>query len=242
MKPEGQACVVSCLEGQSVGPETGGHCCWPGQVWSNSRSVCVGIPQCGAGFVVQGDVCVKGEVAPAPPPPPPVPPAAVAPPADETKPPTGFHEERHFRGSLIIAGGVTLGVGWLMSIAVSIGGFIYSAAVPANTCWSSVAAVGWVPFIGPSLAIGGLPAHHAENGKVCTEIPLIYAPGVAVSVVSTVAQLAGAALMVLGFTWRTHEMVPDEQHAARAGDELEWGVHLGTAGAPLGLTFSLSKF
>ncbi len=57
-------CLVSltaradCPPGQSVGPDTAGQCCWPGQVWSASRSVCVGVPQCPSGWQADGERCV----------------------------------------------------------------------------------------------------------------------------------------------------------------------------------------
>ncbi len=243
---QGQGCAVVCAEGQTVGDETEGHCCWPSQVWSRTRSVCVGVPQCPAGFTAAGEQCTKPAAVLTPPAPPPAAPVTAAPPAatEVAAPaaPKGTHMEKKFRTSLITGGGILFGVGWFMGIATAIGGAIYSSAVPANTCWSSVADVGWVPFFGPAIAIGGLGSHHAENGKVCTDIPVVYAPGVAVAVVSTVAQFAGAALMVLGFTWRQEVLVVDEPTASRDGGGLEWGLHLGTNGAPLGLTFSLSHF
>lgn len=42
-----------CSPGQQVTPDTAGHCCWPGQVWTNNR--CVGVPtSCPAGHEVDG--------------------------------------------------------------------------------------------------------------------------------------------------------------------------------------------
>jgi len=241
---EGQGCTSACPEGQSIGPDTQGHCCWPAQAWSQGRATCVGLPQCAAGFTAQGEQCVKGPPAPA---------AAVTVPAataagssDDDKPPPGMHVERHFRVGLIAGGAAAFGVGWLLAIAVSVGGGAYAAAKPKNTCWASVSEIGWVPFIGPALAIGGLsnPALHDEGGTQCQKDALIYAPGVAVAAISTIAQFAGAAMMVLGFTLRTHELVPDEPHASRddgdGGPLL--GVHLGAAGSPLGLSFTVTRF
>ena len=41
----------------AVSPDTGGHCCWPQQVWSTVRAVCIGIPACPSGFHVVGEAC-----------------------------------------------------------------------------------------------------------------------------------------------------------------------------------------
>jgi hypothetical protein len=41
----------ACPEGQSISPDTSGHCCWPGQVWADGR--CRGVPSsCPAPFHV----------------------------------------------------------------------------------------------------------------------------------------------------------------------------------------------
>jgi hypothetical protein len=155
-----------------------------------------------------------------------------------------MHVERHFRVGLIAGGAGAFGAGWLLAIAVSAGGGAYAAANPKNTCWASVAGIGWVPFIGPPIAIAGLsnPSYHDEAGTQCQKDALIYAPGVAVAVISTIAQFAGAAMMVLGFTLRTRELVPDEPHASRDDGGPLLGVHLGVAGSPLGVSFSVSRF
>ena len=49
--------LSECPPGRAVSDETEGHCCWPGQVWARSRSVCVGIPECPSGLVVDGESC-----------------------------------------------------------------------------------------------------------------------------------------------------------------------------------------
>lgn len=78
----------SCSPGRAVTPDTDGRCCWPSQVWAKARQVCVGIPTCPAGFVPQGEDCVRPaepteSLAPSPwplPPPPPSAPEPLAPP------------------------------------------------------------------------------------------------------------------------------------------------------------------
>lgn len=48
----------TCPEGKTTSLDTAGNCCWPQQVWSKARSVCVGTPACPAGFKAQGEDCV----------------------------------------------------------------------------------------------------------------------------------------------------------------------------------------
>ena len=77
-EPRGETCapVSSCPAGQVMSEDTHGHCCWPAQVWSSSRNVCVGVPQCPAGMKASGERCVAPPpVAPSPPPAPPSAPA-----------------------------------------------------------------------------------------------------------------------------------------------------------------------
>jgi hypothetical protein len=74
-----------CPAGQVFNEDTQGHCCWPQQVWSAKRAVCVGIPACPPGSVVEGETCRStAPVTPAPAAPPP---AAVAPPPPAPPPP-----------------------------------------------------------------------------------------------------------------------------------------------------------
>jgi hypothetical protein len=54
------------VEGQVASPDTQGKCCWPNQVWSNSRFACMGIPDCPQGMMQQGPECVAAEPAPEP--------------------------------------------------------------------------------------------------------------------------------------------------------------------------------
>lgn len=49
--------VEACPAGQLRSLDTAGHCCWPGQVYSPSRAVCVGVPQCPAGYQALGEAC-----------------------------------------------------------------------------------------------------------------------------------------------------------------------------------------
>lgn len=87
----GEACVArsECPVGQAVTDDTHGHCCWIGQVWSMSRAMCVGIPQCPPGLQVQGETCVRPAGAPTPPPPAP-PTYTPAPPQPQPLPPPTY--------------------------------------------------------------------------------------------------------------------------------------------------------
>ncbi len=58
MLASASATAQSCPSGQAASNATYGHCCWPGQIWSNSRSRCVGDPTCPSGMSASGDDCV----------------------------------------------------------------------------------------------------------------------------------------------------------------------------------------
>lgn len=50
--------VATCESGKSITQDTQGHCCWPGQSWSSSRSKCLGTPtSCPEGLVTIADSC-----------------------------------------------------------------------------------------------------------------------------------------------------------------------------------------
>lgn len=45
-----------CEGGTAIGPDTAGHCCWPGQAWNEQR--CVGLPtSCPKGQEPEGEAC-----------------------------------------------------------------------------------------------------------------------------------------------------------------------------------------
>ena len=50
--------AAACPDGQVIGPDTQGHCCWPQQAWSPSRNVCAGIPACPPPLRAEGQTCV----------------------------------------------------------------------------------------------------------------------------------------------------------------------------------------
>lgn len=58
---EGESCVEAptCAQGRKRSADTGGRCCWPGQVFERGRG-CVGVPSsCEAGLHVEGESCVS---------------------------------------------------------------------------------------------------------------------------------------------------------------------------------------
>jgi hypothetical protein len=56
--PPPSGAAGSCPTGKTVGPDTAGHCCWPGQAFSISRNVCVGVPtECPDDMHPAGEAC-----------------------------------------------------------------------------------------------------------------------------------------------------------------------------------------
>lgn len=57
--PLSAAPAGKCSDGKVISVDSAGHCCWPGQAWSNSRNTCVGVPlSCPTGTKLEGDNCV----------------------------------------------------------------------------------------------------------------------------------------------------------------------------------------
>lgn len=48
-----------CEGGKQAAPDAPGRCCWPGQIWSASREVCVGVPRCPAGMLLRHGECAR---------------------------------------------------------------------------------------------------------------------------------------------------------------------------------------
>lgn len=51
--------LAACPDGMVSNSDTFGQCCWPGQGYSRSRSVCVGEPSCPKWLKAQGEQCVS---------------------------------------------------------------------------------------------------------------------------------------------------------------------------------------
>lgn len=52
---------TECGDGLVSSEATQGHCCWPGQAWSEERQRCAGPPTCPAGWQARGSLCIRGE-------------------------------------------------------------------------------------------------------------------------------------------------------------------------------------
>jgi hypothetical protein len=169
------------------------------------------------------------------PPPPPPPPAS-----------TGEHVEKRFNYGLIGAGAGVLGGGYLIALIVEIGANIYTASEPANQCWGVVTQTAWIPFVGPLLAMVDQSGRTDQGHNSCTASTgtnsYLYASGLAVAGLDTLLQVGGAALLTLGFVFRKDEIVHDDVHTSMLGGTPQWAVRLGAPGAPLGLTFTLTRF
>jgi hypothetical protein len=63
-KSSGMNVESTCTEGKTMTPDTAGHCCWPEQVWSPNRGMCIGQPACPSGWVLRGTNCEKIDTGP----------------------------------------------------------------------------------------------------------------------------------------------------------------------------------
>jgi serine/threonine-protein kinase len=55
--PPTQPQLAACDAGKTRSVDTGDHCCWPDQLWSNSKSKCVGKPHCPPGMQAKAEDC-----------------------------------------------------------------------------------------------------------------------------------------------------------------------------------------
>ncbi len=49
--------LAACDPGKTRSVDTGDHCCWPDQLWSNSKAKCVGKPHCPPGMQAKAEDC-----------------------------------------------------------------------------------------------------------------------------------------------------------------------------------------
>src|SRR6185369_12615531 len=151
---------------------------------------------------------------------------------DGLRVPPGHHVQKQVRKGLLIPGVVLLGAGWLASVLVSIGSGIYVAFKPSNTCWAFASSVAWIPLVGAPIAIGGQtnPSLRSDGGKHCVDEQPWFEVGTAVAVVDTIMQFGGLAMMILGLTLRTSEVVPDEPAVSARDHFPELYVNVGAPG------------
>jgi serine/threonine protein kinase len=50
--------VTPCPDGKTRSIDTGEHCCWPDQVWSNGKAKCIGKPHCPPGTQAKNEDCL----------------------------------------------------------------------------------------------------------------------------------------------------------------------------------------
>ena len=177
-----------CADGRTVGPETAGRCCWPGQRWSDGSGRCEGPPSCPAGSGAHGDDCVPLATAV---PPGPTAPATSGPAAG---PPGrgifGSHDlvpEPELRSNvpLQVGGVVLLGVGYMLGAAITIPLVLDGSRFGCNT--GPGLAFAFAPF-----AQWGSAFVSCSNGSVLlmADIPL------------GAVQLAGLILLLVGMPRR----------------------------------------
>lgn len=49
--------LTGCPDGKTRSIDTGDHCCWPDQVWSNGKAKCIGKPHCPPGTQAKNEDC-----------------------------------------------------------------------------------------------------------------------------------------------------------------------------------------
>ncbi|HEX5063666.1 MAG TPA: protein kinase [Kofleriaceae bacterium] len=50
--------LPACDEGMTRTIDTGDHCCWTGQAWSNTKNKCIGAPTCPPSMRAKGEACI----------------------------------------------------------------------------------------------------------------------------------------------------------------------------------------
>lgn len=53
--------LAACADGKTRSIDTGEHCCWPDQVWSNGKAKCIGKPHCPPGTQAKNEDCTTIE-------------------------------------------------------------------------------------------------------------------------------------------------------------------------------------
>jgi hypothetical protein len=222
-----------CPRGQEITSATAGRCCWPAQAWDESQQSCTGKPACPPDMVRNGLVCMAAAVPPSAPP-------ASGPPAPDARSTTA-PREKSSGGGLIIAGAITLGVGYLIAIAsASVGSAIaasdssqYGSSCASGAAWS------YVPLIGPFITLAGYPDHQIATYKSGPNVlDCKSSRGAVAALVWTdeLLQLGGAAMLTLGIIMKRGSARPDT--VGKASLELVPGA----PSAPLGMSVVVTTF
>jgi len=111
------------------------------------------------------------------------------------------------RRGLVTAGAVTLGAGYgLALIGAIIGAAVEGRESPSRVVCSESAIYGLIPLAGPIVVASQWPNHVKVSidspGTSSYDCRDLVAPVVALSVIDTVAQVAGAAMLVTGLVWK----------------------------------------
>jgi hypothetical protein len=134
----------------------------------------------------------------------------------------------------------------VIALATVVGAEAYVSTAPNNECWAYVGSTAWVPLVGPLVAVAGLSSRYQSSNhspsQACPMDTAEYLPGVALAIIDTVLQVGGATMLILGFVLKKEEIVKDRAQSSILGVSPEWAVRVGAPGAPLGLTFSITKF
>lgn len=261
LTPQAETCAApACPSGEQVSADTAGHCCWPGQVWSGARSMCVGIPQCPSGLVAVGEMCAvqaPGVAAPGHLPADPPEKLALSPKArtrstpmaeesyDGGAVPAGRHVVARSRKGFVTGGVVLLSTGYFFALFGGTIGLVVDATQNAQgsvTCFGS-AAYAYVPIIGPELFLGAFPSGRltSPNHGIlnCSDY---YGAAVAWTVGDTLLQWGGLGLLITGMVAKQKVLVPDEVGTVASFHHLRVKLTPGAARAPLGATLSIVEF
>lgn len=254
-----------CPPGQAVSPDTAGHCCWPAQVWSMSRSTCVGIPQCQAGFVQSGEACVAAAPSTnAPPPstnalPPPVYNPSGAPvynpsgapvydpsaPATNAPPSATTTTRRPLRWA-ISTGAALLAVGYAAGLIGGIAGLASNTADPLNRNGFDACYQTWyysfVPLVGPAITasqfVDARPRGTAGYPAGCGVGGGHGSDGAVqfYGAIATIFQISGLALIIVGAVVKH----PVTTTTLRLSPTTNLALEPGMASAPVGVTARLT--
>jgi hypothetical protein len=179
--------TAQCAGGRVVDAATEGRCCWPGQTWDAAAGRCAGAPRCPEGLGGAGDECVVVAAAPVATAGPVVAPAPAVGTTPIAAPAWGASVAvpQSTEGStgpdmgLVIAGGVTLGVGYLYSVIMG----------PLLAAWYQEDALTLlVPVVGGAI----WPVVEAGRPFSCATCTLPYAmPNLGVQTIGLIVLIVG---------------------------------------------------
>ena len=127
----------ACMPGLVASDATAGHCCWPGQSWSEYAARCTGAPACPAGFAGAGNECVSLSTAH----------------LSEPSPAIRFERQPNYA---VIGGGTGLFVAtYLSGLVMGLTQFVPCPNGP-----------GFIPFMVPFGSVAAVACHDAETATI----------------------------------------------------------------------------